>query len=175
MDGMISGLAAGVAFGYLAQRARVLRYDKQLGALRLHDLTIVKFMLSAVLVAMAGLELGFSLGLAQPEIKPLSLGGNLAGGLLFGLGWGLAGYCPGTALGALGEGRLDAVWVILGMLGGAALFAEFKPALDASVLAWGALGKPTLAGALGVSPWLAIAALWLAGIGVLVFLERRGL
>ena len=47
---LIYGITAGVLFGVLLQKARVLRYDKQLGALRLMDMTIVKFMLSSVLV-----------------------------------------------------------------------------------------------------------------------------
>ncbi len=45
----------------------------------------------------------------------------IVGGLLFGAGWGLAGYCPGPALVALGEGRLDALWFVPAMLGGMAL------------------------------------------------------
>ncbi|MBI4794082.1 MAG: YeeE/YedE family protein, partial [Deltaproteobacteria bacterium] len=57
------GLFTGVLFGFLLQRGRVLRYDKQLGALRLQDMTIIKFMLSAVLVGMVGIYLFHDLGL----------------------------------------------------------------------------------------------------------------
>ena len=116
---LIYGITAGVLFGFLLQKARVLRYDKQLGALRLMDMTIVKFMLSSVLVAMVGVYLLKDLGLVTLSIKPTILGGTVVGGLLFGIGWGLFGYCPGTAVGALGEGRWDALWGILGMLTGA--------------------------------------------------------
>jgi hypothetical protein len=51
---LVYGLITGILFGFLLQRGQVLRYDKQLGALRLLDMTIVKFMLSSVLVAMVG-------------------------------------------------------------------------------------------------------------------------
>ena len=100
---LVYGLIAGIFFGFFLQRARVIRYDKQLRAMRLMDMTIVKFMLSSILVSMVGVYTLLDLGLAQLSLKPTILGGNIVGGLLFGLGWGLLGYCPGTAVGALGE------------------------------------------------------------------------
>ncbi|MFZ5798551.1 MAG: YeeE/YedE thiosulfate transporter family protein, partial [Thermodesulfobacteriota bacterium] len=124
MNQLIYGLITGLAFGFLLQKGQVLRYDRQLGALRLQDMTIVKFMLSTILTAMVGIYLLKDLGLIELSIKSTILGGNIIGGLLFGLGWGMLGYCPGTSMGALGEGRWDAVWGILGMLLGAALYAE---------------------------------------------------
>jgi uncharacterized protein len=45
----------------------------------------------------------------------------LAGGALFGIGWGLAGYCPGPALVALGSGSLPALGFVAAMLAGMAL------------------------------------------------------
>ena len=127
------GLVTGIAFGFLLQKGRVLRYDKQLGTLRLLDMTIIKFMLSSVLVGMVGVYLLVDLELAKLSIKTTILGGNIVGGLIFGIGWGLLGYCPGTSAGALGEGRWDAIWGILGMLCGAALFAEAYPLTEAEV------------------------------------------
>ena len=151
MKVLIYGIIAGVLFGFLLQKARVLRYDKQLGALRLMDMTIVKFMLSSVLVAMVGVYLLKDLGLVTLSIKPTILGGTVVGGLLFGIGWGLFGYCPGTAVGALGEGRWDALWGILGMLTGAAVFAEAYPLMKKTVLTWGDFGAITLPQLFGVN------------------------
>jgi hypothetical protein len=169
------GLITGMVFGFLLQKGRVLRYDRQIGALRLLDMTIVKFMLSSVLVAMVGVYLLKDLGLVKLSVKTTILGGNIIGGLLFGVGWALVGYCPGTAAGALGEGRWDSVWAILGMLAGAAIFAEAYPALKTTVLKWGDLGKVTLPVALGINHWIVIV-LFLAG-GVLLFrwFEKKGL
>jgi uncharacterized membrane protein YedE/YeeE len=169
------GLITGILFGFFLQKGRVLRYDKQLGALRLVDLTIVKFMLSSILVAMVGVYLLKDLGLAQLSVKPTILGGNILGGLIFGLGWGLLGYCPGTAVGALGEGRWDALWGILGMVAGAAVFAEAYPVLKRTVLTWGNLGKITLPQVLGVSHWVVIPLLILGALGLFIWLEKRGL
>jgi uncharacterized membrane protein YedE/YeeE len=172
---LIYGLVTGIVFGFLTQKARVLRYDKQLGALRLQDLTIVKFMLSHIIVAMAGIYLLNDLGLVKLSIKAAELGPNILGGLLFGLGWGLLGYCPGTSLGAVGEGRFDALWGIAGMLAGAGLFAHTYDALKATVYTWGDLGKLTLPGLFGVNHWVAIALLGAAYVLILRYIERTGL
>ncbi len=172
---LIYGLITGIIFGVLTQKARVLRYDKQLGALRLKDMTIVKFMFSHILVAMVGIHLLGDLGLAKLSIKGLELGPNIVGGMLFGLGWGLLGYCPGTSLGAVGEGRLDALWGIAGMLAGAALFAHTFDALKATLFTWGDLGKLTLPGVLGLNHWVVIVLLAAAYVLILRFIERKGL
>ena len=172
---LIYGLVTGILFGFLLQKAQVIRYDKQLGALRLMDMTIVKFMLSSILVAMVGIYLLKDLGWAKLSIKPTVLGGNILGGLIFGIGWGLLGYCPGTSAGALGEGRWDALWGILGMLVGAALFAEAYPGLKTTVLTWGDFGKITLPQVLGVNHWAIIIIFVLAGLALFRFLEKKGL
>ena len=48
----ILGLATGIVFGFLLQKGRVLRFEKQIGAMLLKDMTILKFMLSAIIVGM---------------------------------------------------------------------------------------------------------------------------
>jgi uncharacterized protein len=175
MKMLVYGLLTGIAFGFLLQKGRVLRYDRQLGALRLMDMTIVKFMLSSVLVGMVGVYLLVGLGLAELNVKATILGSVIIGGLLFGLGWGLLGYCPGTSAGALGEGRWDAGWGILGMIAGAALYAEAFPWLETTVLTWGNLGKITLPQVLGVSPWLIIPLFAVVALLLFRFFERKGL
>ena len=172
---LIFGLITGMLFGFCLQKARVIRYDKQLGALRLKDMTIVKFMLSSVLVGMVGIYLLNDLGLAKLSLKTTILGGNIIGGLLFGLGWGLIGYCPGTSMGALGEGRWDAIWGILGMLAGAALYAELFPTMKATVLTWGDYGKITLPQLLGLNHWLVIVVFIAGGLALFRWVERKGL
>jgi uncharacterized membrane protein YedE/YeeE len=172
---LIYGLVTGALFGFFLQKARVIRYDKQLGALRLIDMTIVKFMLTSILVGMLGIYLLKGLGLVELNPKSTVLGGNIIGGLIFGLGWGLLGYCPGTSAGALGEGRWDAVWGILGMLAGAAIFAEIYPALKTSVLTWGDFGKITLPQILSVNPWIVIVLFLIAAVWLFRWFEKKGL
>src|SRR3990172_7488734 len=128
MSTLTYGLVTGMIFGFLLQKGRVLRFDKQIGALRLIDATIFKFMGSSVLVAMVGVYLLRDLGLAQLDLLPTVLSKNIAGGLLFGVGWALLGYCPGTSAGALGEGRWDALFGALGMVLGAVIMGELYSA-----------------------------------------------
>ncbi|WP_028571917.1 YeeE/YedE thiosulfate transporter family protein [Desulfonatronum lacustre] len=175
MNILIYGLITGFLFGFLLQKGRVLRYDKQLGALRLMDMTIVKFMLSSVIVGMVGVYLLQDLGVAKLSVKPLMLGPIIIGGLLFGLGWGLLGYCPGTSMGALGEGRWDALWGILGMIVGGGLFAEAYPWLRSTVYNWGDYGRLTLPEMLGVNHWLIIPVFIVGAILLFRWFERKGL
>lgn len=169
------GLITGVIFGVLLQQARVIRYDKQLGALRLKDMTIVKYMLSTVIVAMIGVYLLLEAGEISLSVKGLSLGGQIIGGTLFGIGWALLGYCPGTAMGALGEGRFDAAYGIAGGWVGAALYAEFYPAINSSLLSLGKFGKLTLPAMLGISHWVVIAVVVALFLGLFAFFEKKGL
>lgn len=171
----ILGLATGIGFGFLLQKARVLRFDKQVGAMLLKDMTIFKFMLSAILVGMVGILLLTELGVLNLSHKPMNVGAVLVGGALFGAGWAVMGYCPGTSLGALGEGRWHAIFAIVGMIAGAALYAEIYPTLKQTVLAWKDFGKIGLADVLGISHWIVAAAFGAVTLGVFVWFEKRGL
>lgn len=172
---LVYGLITGLLFGFLMQKGRVLRYDKQLGALRLKDMTIVKFMLSSVIVGMVGIYLLNDLGLVKLSIKATIFGPVIIGGLVFGLGWGLLGYCPATSMGALGEGRWDALWGVLGMLVGAGLFAEAYPALQKTVYTWADFGKITIPGILGVNHWIIIVLFVIAALLLFRWFEKKGL
>ena len=172
---LLYGLITGILFGFLLQKGRVLRYDKQLGALRLLDMTIVKFMLSSILVGMVGIYFLKDLGLVKLSVKGTELGANILGGLIFGMGWAFLGYCPGTAVGAVGEGRWDALWGIAGMLVGAAVFAEVFPALKTTVLTWGNLGKLTLPQLLGLNHWIVIVLFIIGSLILFRFFEKNGL
>ena len=167
------GLISGIIFGIFLQKAQVLRYDKQIGAMRFIDMTIFKFMLSSIIVSAIGLYLLKDLGLIKLSVKGTSIGAQLVGGSLFGVGWGLLGYCPGTAVGAVGEGRLDALWGILGMLLGAALYAETYPFMKAKIIPLGNYGKLTLPQALGVSHWLVVVIFAIITLAMFYLFEKK--
>ncbi len=175
MTEQLLGLLAGVCFGFLLQKGRVLRFEKQVGAMLLRDMTILKFMLSAIIVGMIGLQLLSQAGILVFKHKPLNLGALLAGGALFGAGWAVMGYCPGTAVGALGEGRRHAAWALAGMLLGAAFYAEYYPFFQRTVLAWKDYGAVSLPALLGVSPWIPIVALTALYGGLFAWFERKGI
>ena len=97
------------------------------------------------------------------------------GGGLFGVGWGLLGYCPGTAVGAVGEGRIDGLWGILGMLCGGALYAAGYPVMKAYIIPLGSLGKISLPQSIGINHWLVIIALTAVSVILFRFFERKHL
>ena len=169
------GLITGFIFGFLLQKGEVLRFEKQVGFMLLRDMTIIKFMFSAVLVGMLGLYLSHHYGLIHFSIKATNVGAIALGGTLFGIGWAIAGFCPGTSVGALAEGRIHALWAILGMIAGAALYAEMYPFLEKTVLSWGNYGKITLPQILGLSPWPVIAGFIAIGLVLFAWFEKKNL
>ena len=170
------GLVMGVIFGFLLQKGGVTNYDVILGQLLLTDFTVVKIMLSAVVTGTVGVHALNSMGLAQLHPKPGSLGASVVGGLIFGVGFGTLGYCPGTIAGAVGQGFLDALFGgVIGILIGAGLFASWYPKLEARVLHLGDFGELTLPQLLKVNPWVVVLAVALALVILLFVLEKAGL
>ncbi len=169
------GLATGVVFGFLLQKGRVLRFEKQVGAMLLKDMTIFKFMLSAILVGMVGILILSNLGMIKLSHKPMNVGAILIGGALFGAGWAIMGFCPGTSLGALGEGRWHAVFAMIGMVAGAALYAELYPFFKSTVLAWQDYGKLGLPEAMGISPGRIVPVFWAGVIALFFWFEKKRL
>ena len=171
----ILGLITGVVFGFLLQKGRVIRFEKQIGALLIKDMTIFKFMLSSILVGMVGIFILSDMGIITFSHKPLNVGAVVIGAILFGIDWAVMGFCPGTSVAAVGEGRVHALFAIAGMLVGAAVFAELYPFLQATVMAWQDFGKISLPGALGISHWVFVPIFWAATIGLFVVFEKNGL
>ncbi len=174
MGTLLLGLLTGILFGFFLQKGQALRYDRQIGMLRLKDFTILKVMVSAILVGMVGIYFFVDMGWGKLSVKTTVLGANILGGLIFGLGWGMLGYCPGTAVGATGEGRWDAFWGgILGMLVGAGIFAEVYTFIKDSILKWGDFGKITLPKLFGINHWIVILIVWVVMIGLLMVVEKK--
>jgi len=127
----IYALLVGVAMGALLQRVRASSPGMILANLRLENLSIIKFMATTIAV---GMILVYVLDAAMPEvlhfdIKPTYLIGVALGGVIFGVGFALGGYCPGTCVVGVSEGRRDALFAILGGVLGALLFAVLYSAL----------------------------------------------
>ena len=173
---LLIGLIIGVGFGFLLQKGGVTQYDVIIGQLLLTDFTVVKIMLSAVITGMLGVHLLRSVGLAQLHPKPGSFGASVIGGLLFGVGFGVLGYCPGTVAGAIGQGFLDALLGgMVGMLIGAGVLAALYPKLQQSILSKGDFGERTLPQVLKVNPWVVVIPVAIGLIALLWWLEGVGL
>ena len=165
------GLFVGMFFGFLLQQARILRYDVQLAMLRFQNMTALKFMFSAMVTSMIVFHWLSALGLVSFKIKAAVLGANVIGGLIFGVGWAMLGYCPATAVGAVGEGRFDALFGIIGGVCGAGAYAWTFPYVRNSVDRWGVLGKITVADWLHVNPWWVVVVFALVGVGYMCYCE----
>ncbi len=170
------GLCIGIAFGVLLQKGGVTTYDVIIGQLLLTDFTVVKIMLTAVLVGMIGVHALRGLGLAELHPKPGSIGTSAVGGLIFGVGFGILGYCPGTVAGAVAQGWLDALFGgVVGLLIGAGLLAALYPKLEARVLRRGDFGDLTFPRLFKVNAWGVVIPVALMIIGLLFWIEKAGL
>jgi uncharacterized membrane protein YedE/YeeE len=114
-------LVIGIAFGATLERAGLGSARKLAGQFYLTDLTVLKVMFSAIVTAMLGLfwlgRLGV-LDLSQVYVPETYLVPQLAGGLVFGAGFVLAGLCPGTSCVAAATGRIDGAATVAGMFAG---------------------------------------------------------
>lgn len=172
-DKLVLGLATGVVFGFLLQKGRVAKFEVIVGQLLLKDWTVVKIMATAVAVGSVGVYALVSTGMATLHIKPALLGGVLAGGVLFGLGMAIFGYCPGTGVAASGAGHRDAMVGVAGMLFGAMTYVLAYPRLKPMVEAIADWGKLTLPEATSTSPWPWVMALVVMAM-LLLLIERGG-
>jgi len=172
---LLSGLITGILFGILLQQSRVIRFEKQVGAMKLRDMTIVKFMLTAIVVGAAGIHLLSDLGIISFAARELSLGLQITGGLLFGIGWAVIGYCPGTSIAAFAEGRFHAIWPILGMLTGGLIFVFIYPWIQLYIRPVGNFGAVSIPDILGVSHWAVITVLAIGTFFLFRFFEKKKL
>ncbi len=150
------GLLSGIAFGYVIQRVGATNADKMARAHLMIEPEIPRFMLLTVALAAIGLLGLQSAGVGRSLIIPTSLVATGLGGILFGLGWGLTGYCPGTTWAAVGEGRMDAFFALLGGLAGTAVFSHFHEQLIPLLHAPTNLGPITLADWFGGSKTMGV-------------------
>lgn len=164
----------GLVFGVLLHRGGVTSYDVVVNQFRLRDHTVLKVMLTAVVVGGLGVWALHGLGHAEYHIKPANLLAVGVGGVVFGVGMALYGYCPGTGIAAVATGKLDALIGVAGMLAGGAVFGLSYGWLRDHVEGIWALGKVRL------PEWTRTPEAWWQG-GLLVlalvvfwFLEQSG-
>ncbi|HHS14513.1 MAG TPA: YeeE/YedE family protein [bacterium] len=173
---LVLGLTAGLFFGFFLQKGGVTQYDVILGQLLLKDFTVVKIMLSAVITGMLGVHLMRSLKLIRLHPKPGSWATAVWGGIFFGIGFAVLGYCPGTIAGAVGNGFLDAaVGGLAGIVAGAGLFASIYGKIQKPVLSRGDFGEKTLSDLFHVNAWAVVLPAALILVLILVLLEKAGL
>lgn len=140
--GLILAAVFGLLFGFLLNKGRVTDYNVIVNLFRLRDWTVLRVMLTAILVGGIGVFAMMSLGWLEGwHIKDTNLLGLLLGGALFGVGMTVYGYCPGTGVAAIATGSLHALVGFLGMIVGGIAYAFTYGWVKENILSVGALGK----------------------------------
>jgi len=173
--GLILGLVTGIIFGVLIQQGGLVRFEKQINMLLLKDMTVLKFMLTAISVGMIGIIILGHFEIIAFNHRPLNLGALIIGSSIFGIGWAFTGLCPGTSLGALGEGRLHAIFAIAGMIAGAMIFNRSFNFLSNTVMSWVDFGNLSLSDITGISSFVIMPVFILLVILLMRFLEKKEL
>ncbi|MBX3402161.1 MAG: YeeE/YedE family protein [Phycisphaeraceae bacterium] len=171
---LLLGAITGLVFGFLLQKGGVTRYNVIVRQFLFRDFTVLKTMLTAIIVGAIGIYAMLALGMIEGlHVKTAALMMNLLGGAIFGVGMVLLGYCPGTAVAAAGQGSRDALVGIAGGLVGALAYAEAYPWISKNIEPVANFGKITFPGISHVSPWLFIVPLALIASALFYWLERR--
>jgi len=160
-------VALGFGFGFCLERAGFGSARKLTAVFYLYDMAVVKVMFTAIVTAMAGIVVLSAAGVLDVRefyVEPTNLAAQALGGLVFGAGFIIGGYCPGTSIAAMATGRKDGYSFALGMLAGVFAYAEFVPGIDGWIAdtAQGVMTLPSITG-IGAGWWA------LAFVAFLVF------
>ena len=171
-------LFIGIAFGWFLERSGMGSARKLAGQFYLRDLTVFKVMFTAILTAMLGVFWFGWLGVldvSRVYVPETWIAPQLAGGIVFGLGFAIAGLCPGTSCVSAATGRIDGLAVVIGMfagvLGTGLLFDSLRTFYDST-----SRGRFTLFELFNVSEGVvvfAVVAVAIAGFKGAEMLERR--
>jgi uncharacterized membrane protein YedE/YeeE len=146
----------GILFGFTLERTSFGSSRKLAMQFYLRDMTVLKVMFTAIVVAMAGLlylNLIEVLDLSQVSLNPTYLWPQIMGGAIMGIGFVVGGYCPGTSLVASATGKLDGMIYVAGALFGMLVYGETYPAFQ-NFAESGYLGERTLSDWLNLRPGL---------------------
>ncbi|WP_029520417.1 YeeE/YedE thiosulfate transporter family protein [Persephonella sp. IF05-L8] len=147
---MIKVFILGMIFGAIMQLGFLDRLSKVIGAFLLKDLTIPKALLVAMGFGAIALYTLNYFGIIDFHIKPLYPVGVALGGLIFGAGMVIVGYCPGSMPEAVGEGRMDALLGIISGIIGGVIFTVIYPVYHYSFLHGTTFGNPSILDLLGL-------------------------
>lgn len=170
---LILAVIFGFAFGWLLHRGRVADYNSIVRQFLFQDFTVLKVMLTAIVVGGIGVFVLVQLGYAKFHVKPADLLAITLGAGLFGIGMVLYGYCPGTALAAIGAGSVHALVGAFGMIFGGILYALTFDRVSQTILPVWAMGKVQLPQLLGIGAPMIFMCVGLLALMLFLVVERR--
>jgi len=171
---LLAAIVFGLMFGFLLQKGGVGKYNVLVGQLLLQDFTVAKVMLTAIVVGMVGIFALHHFAKVNLHLHPTKLAAQTLGGLIFGAGFALIAYCPGTGAVALGQGSWDVLFGMAGLVAGSFLYAELSGWLKQTVETWGNHGKLMLPDLLHIPRAIFVPAFALLLLAVLFWLDRAG-
>lgn len=169
---LILALVFGAVFGVLLHRGSVTDYNVIVNQFRLKDFTVMKVMFTAILVGGVGVAILASMGWATLHVRTAAMLAVTVGGLIFGAGMVIYGYCPGTGVAAIATGSVHALVGAIGMLIGAIAYALSYGWMSENVLPVADLGKVQLMQVTGIPAWAWFTLLAVA-VGALYIVGRR--
>lgn len=172
-NALLMAAIIGFLFGVLLHRGRVTSCDVITDQFRLRDFTVLKVMLTAIVVGGIGVLVLVDTGNAKYAVKDANILGVALGAALFGLGLVIWGYCPGTGLAAIATGSVHAAVGALGMVAGAIVYALTFDWVKLNVLKVWALGKVRLPDLTGIPDGVWFAGLAVFAVVFFVWIERR--
>ena len=149
----------GFVFGFALFHAGFTDSRRIAWAFYFKDVGVPVVMFSAIVTGMLGLwglSLVGVLEISEVYMLPTFLVPMAVGGVLFGIGMAIGGYCPGTAAAAVATGKIDGIIFIIGFLVGSLVFGDFFPV-------WGDFYNSDYMGAFRLDQWLDVS------LGTMVF------
>jgi len=169
----------GIVFGFLLRKATASRFDTIVGQLLLRDYTVMKVILTAIVIGSIGIYSLDAIGLIPTfHLSETSVLFSLIGGSVFGIGMSVAGYCPGTGIAAIADGSKDMLFGVVGMILGSVIFNHFSPTLMPYIGQKDFAFKHTIHTLFEIPSWVvivAIACIWGAFVILVRKYERKNL
>ncbi len=172
-NALFLALLIGLGFGFALERAGFSSSRRLAGVFYFTDMAVVKVMFTALITALLGLSYMVAFGWIQLDrifLMPTIYGAQIVGGLLFGVGFVMGSWCPGTAAAGVAAGRIDALVFLIGAIGGSILFNEVFPAIRGLYTA-GDRGVQMVYDTVGISRNMFILWFTLAAVAVFYLVE----
>ncbi|MCF8077578.1 MAG: YeeE/YedE family protein [Desulfotignum sp.] len=132
-NALFVSVVIGIFFGIALEQAGFGSSRRLAGVFYFRDMAVIKVMFTAMITAIICLQLSFRFGLISEQavyLNPTLYKAQVIGGIIFGIGFVMGGWCPGTAAVGAASGKWDAFIFLFGAAAGSALFNETYPLIQ---------------------------------------------
>jgi hypothetical protein len=168
-------VVTGIGFGFALEQAGFGDSRNLAAQFYLRDMRVLKVMFTAIITALVLMTWASALGLLDASaifINPTHLWPGILGGLVFGIGFVVGGYCPGTALVSMATLKLDGMFFVAGLAAGMFVFGETIGSYQTFWDTSGFLGEVTLMQAFHLSTGVVVLAVVVMALGMFYGAEK---